>query len=367
MNKPSIIILSCLLLIILCLVGFYFYLESEIQKPFQVNSQENVFKAFKIKEKSGLREIAKDLQNEGLIKSDFAFVYYVLKNDKDHLKDGYYCLSPTMTISEIVATMENKQLKEEIKITFPEGFRLSQVEERLEKYFSQLSTSSNLQLSDLKIKDFKNQYGFLSDAPDDATLEGYLFPDTYLFYCPDPEISCEGDNPTIIKCTNGDLNAIVQKFLTNFDKKLTNDLREEIQIQGKSIFEIVTMASILEKEVQTPEDKKIVSGIFWKRIKEGTPLQSCATIAYVLNKGDWNFSEMQNAIVKNKDIESPYNTYKYNGLPIAPISNPGMDAIEAAIFPEFTDYNYFLTDPQTGKTIFSKTLEEHNQNIVKYF
>jgi len=76
---------------------------------------------------------------------------------------------------------------------------------------------------------------------------------------------------------------------------------------------------------------------------------------------------MQTAIAKNKDIESAYNTYKYKGLPIGPISNPGIDAIKAAIFPEFTDYNYFLTDPVSGKTIFSKTLEEHNQNIVKYF
>ncbi|HOA47458.1 MAG TPA: endolytic transglycosylase MltG [Candidatus Pacearchaeota archaeon] len=366
MSRVSIIIISCLLFIVLCLGGFYFYLESEVQKPFQADNKENITKTFKIEEKSGLREIAKNLKNEGLIKSDIAFVYYVLKNNKDHLKDGYYCLSPVMTISEIVETMEEEQLKEEIKITFPEGFRLSQIEERLENYFQQFSTS-NLQLSDFKTKNFKNQYGFLSDAPDEANLEGYLFPDTYLFYCFEPEVSCESGKPVISKCGKGDLNAIVQKFLTNFDKKLTSELREEIQIQGKSVFEIITMASILEKEVQTPDDKKIVSGIFWKRIKDGIPLQSCATIAYVLNEGEWTFSEMQTAIAKNKDIESAYNTYKYKGLPIGPISNPGIDAIKAAIFPEFTDYNYFLTDPVSGKTIFSKTLEEHNQNIVKYF
>jgi UPF0755 protein len=271
-----------------------------------------------------------------------------------------------MSIPEIVEIMEKGGAKEEIKITFPEGFRLSQVEERLKNNFQQLSTSDS-SLSNLKIKDFKQKYSFLSDAPDEASLEGYLFPDTYFFNCLEPEVICVDGEPRISKCNKGDLEGIVNKILSNFDQKLTSDLREEIKKQDKTIFEIVIMASILEKEVQTFEDKKIVSGIFWKRIEEGIPLQSCATIAYVLNRDGWTFSEMQTSIAKNKDIESPYNTYKYKDIPPGPISNPGIDSIKAAVFPEFTGYNYFLTDPETGATIFSQTLEKHNQNIVKYF
>lgn len=137
-------------------------------------------------------------------------------------------------------------------------------------------------------------------------------------------------------------------------------MRVEIEKREKTIYEIVTMASILEKEVKTPEDMKIVSGIFWKRIDQGRPLQSCATIAYVLGREKKQYS------YEDTRTPSPYNTYINKGLPPGPINNPGMNSILAAVYPKETDYNYFLTDPETGKTIFSKTLEEHEENKVKY-
>ena len=161
--------------------------------------------------------------------------------------------------------------------------------------------------------------------------------------------------------------SIIEKFLSNFEKKFKKEWQLYLKKQGKKIFEIVTLASILEKEVARKEDKKIVSGIFWKRIKKGKPLESCATIAYLLKK-DWNsFEEMRKDIYSAKKIDSPYNTYLYPGLPKGPISNPGLDSLEAAIFPKFTDYNYFLTDPKTKKTIFAKTYREHLKNKAKYF
>jgi len=121
------------------------------------------------------------------------------------------------------------------------------------------------------------------------------------------------------------------------------------------------MASLLEKEVNTKEDREIVSGIFWRRIKEGRPLQSCATIAYILGIDKWRYS------FEDTRIKSPYNTYLHKGLPPGPISNPGVESIRSAIFPRKSDYNYFLTDPETGNTIFAETIEEHNQNKIKYF
>jgi UPF0755 protein len=139
-------------------------------------------------------------------------------------------------------------------------------------------------------------------------------------------------------------------MLKNFDQKLTPALMAEIKAQKKSIFSIVTMASLLEKEVKTQEDKKIVSGILWKRIAIGMPLQLDATINYITNKGDASVT------IKDTKINSPYNTYKYYGLPKGPISNPGLDSISAAIYPTKTNYLYYLTD---GKTIFSETLEQH--------
>jgi UPF0755 protein len=145
-------------------------------------------------------------------------------------------------------------------------------------------------------------------------------------------------------------------MLANFGKKLNPELREKIAVQKKTIFDIVTMASLLEKEVITLDDKKIVAGILWKRLEIGMPLQLDATVNYVTGKND------PSVTIKDTTIDSPYNTYKYKGLPKGPISNPGIDSIIATIYPKKTNYWYYLTD---GKTIFSETLQQHNTAKAK--
>jgi len=136
-------------------------------------------------------------------------------------------------------------------------------------------------------------------------------------------------------------------------------LREEIQKQDKTIFEIITMASLLEREVRSIDDKKIVSGILWKRLKNKVALQVDATINYITGK------KATEGFKEDVKIDSPYNTYKYRDLPLGPISNPGLDSILASIYPEDSDFWYYLSTPE-GETIFSKTLEEHNIARVKY-
>ena len=160
-------------------------------------------------------------------------------------------------------------------------------------------------------------------------------------------------------------------MLDNFDKKLTQDLRKEISRQSKTIFEIVTMASMLEKEVKDFEAKKLVSGILWKRLENGISLQVDATITYLAGKKTTHpegvASRPYGARISIEDlqIDSPYNTYKYKGLPLGPISNPGLESILAAIYPKESDFWYYLSTPD-GKTIFSKTLQEHNLAKAKY-
>jgi len=149
------------------------------------------------------------------------------------------------------------------------------------------------------------------------------------------------------------------KMLANFDEKITPDLRKEITKQKKTIFEIITMASLIEKEVAMDEDRAIVSGILWKRIKLGIPLQVDATITYITGKNNTKIS------LNDTKINSPYNTYKYRGLPPGPIANPGIAAIRAAIFPKSSPYLFYLSAPD-GRTIFSKTLEEHNTAKTRY-
>lgn len=196
------------------------------------------------------------------------------------------------------------------------------------------------------LTDFASRFPALKDKPEYYGLEGYLFPDTYRIYA----------SSTVAE--------VIDKMLANFEIKLTPEMRAEIEKQGKSIYEIVTMASLIEKEaplVQSGEnrDAKIVSGIFWNRLKNGQALQSDATLTYVL--GDKEASHSGDDL----EIDSLYNTYKYRGLPPGPICNPGSAAIEAAIYPIATDYNYFLTAAD-GSVFYARTYDEHLQNKYKY-
>lgn len=275
-------------------------------------------KLFSIERGRDLFKIAENLEKEGLIKNKFLFNFYVItKGMSRKLQAGDYLFSPSMSIIEIVKKIIYGEVARR-EVTIPEGFTIKQIEERL----------------DLKLPE--------------TDLEGFLFPDTYQF--------------SYVVCAE----EVVRKMSDNFDKKLTPALKEEIAAQGKTIFEIVTMASLLEKEVKTKEEKEIVSGIFWKRIKERRTLDSCATIAYILRGGNWTFEEMRKEIAKGKEIYSPYNTYKYLGLPSGPICNPGFESILAAVYPKDSEYWYYFSTPE-GETIFSKTLKEHNIAQVEYF
>lgn len=170
-------------------------------------------------------------------------------------------------------------------------------------------------------------------------LEGYLFPDNYLI---DPAATSQD---------------IVKQILDNFDKKLTEDLKREIAKQKRTVPEIITMASILEKEVKTYYDKQMVVGILWKRLANNLPLQVDSTLLYFLTS--------PHPSLIDKSVESPYNTYKYAGLPLGPICNPGIESIRAAVYPVNSDYWFYLSAPG-GETIFAETLGQHLINKAKY-
>lgn len=307
-----------------------------------INRTDNygVEKQFVIENGQGLGVIVKNLKKEKLIHSEIYFkVYSVLSGKQGSFRSGEYFLSSKLNIKQIVAELTKPVfLKPEEKLTFIEGWNL--------KNYNEAILKSNLDNKDDFLKqiekNYVNDFSFLKDKPQSKSLEGYLFPDTYTFY-------------TDVKSEN-----IVRKMLFNFDRKLTNKMRTDISTQGKTIYEIVTMASVVEKEVRSANDMKIVSGIFWDRIKNGQALESCATLAYILgvNKAQYSYEDTR--------IDSPYNTYINRGLPAGPIANPGLKAIEAAIYPEYTGYNYFLTASETGETIFSKTYQEHLNNKNKF-
>jgi len=196
--------------------------------------------------------------------------------------------------------------------------------------------------------DFSSEFSFLKDKPLHRGLEGYLFPDTYRVYA------------------SSSVEEITRKMLDNFDNKLTENMRVDITSQGRTIYEVITLASLIEKEApinyQTGDNKdaKIIAGVFLNRLRIGQGLQSDATLSYIYsdNKPAHSGAELE--------VDSLYNTYKYRDLPPGPICNPGILAIEAAIYPTKTDYNYFLTPKGDSTVIYARTYDEHLKNKYKY-
>lgn len=182
---------------------------------------------------------------------------------------------------------------------------------------------------------------FFKDKSNYLSYEGYFLPDTYRVYADaKPE-------------------EIFKKVFANLDEKITPDMREEITKQNKSFNEILTMASVVEKEAPTSESMGIVADIFWRRYQKNWALQSCATVNYITGKNDPAISAQDRA------ADSLFNTYKYPGLPLGPISNPGLIAIKAVIYPIKNDYWYFMSGTD-GVMHYAKTLEEHNRNVYKF-
>lgn len=317
--------------------AYFFYFRYQV---YHSKGSRTAAEIFKIEKGERTESIAGRLLNENLIAGKFQFYYYLeIHNLLSKILPGEYEIGGNMTIPEIASIITEEQNRF-IKITFPEGWDSKKISERLSA--NGFSGDEFLHIVKNPPAELTDRFSFFSMLPMETNIEGYLFPDTYFF---SRKMNTED---------------IAKRILANFDNKLTPDLREEIKKQKKTLKDVIAMASIVEREVNSEEDRKIVSGIFWKRIKNGQPLQSCATIAYVLgvNKKQYSFEDTR--------VQSPYNTYINRGLPPGPISNPGISSIQAAMYPKETGYNYFLNDPETGKTIFSKTIEEHNANKTKY-
>jgi len=344
-RKIVYIILVFLIIILVSLIIFWWQIRTPLNPIGET-------KIFKVSKGDSAKVIAENLKDTGLIKNPFLFRLYIfLALSQYSLKPGEYELSSKMPIRDIGDTLVLGGVNEVI-ITIPEGFSLKQVEECLvgaglakRDEFMNYRPEADPLLAD---KFSKDAPPILSDKPKSVSLEGYLFPDTYRFF------SAQGGSASGGKDSLFD---IVSKMIDNLSNKLTPDLETAIKNSSYSTYEILTMASLIEKEVPKDSDRSIVAGILWKRLKAGVPLQVDATLVYITGR-----NEIYEA---DKKINSRYNTYLYRGLPKSPIANPGLSAIKAAIFPETSSYWYYLS-AKDGTTIFSKTLEEHLRNKVIY-
>lgn len=300
------------LVTILFLTAIYF--------PFVENS--TIQKIINIPSGTNAKEIVHILEkNEIIRKNNYLFIILIkLSKLEDKLKFGEYNLSPSLNMLQIL----NKLARGEIvvyKITIPEGYTSIQIAELLDK------------------KEIVEKESFLKLVKyGEKSWEGYLFPDTY-------EVPKKYGAENMFKL-----------MLSNFEQvAVDNKLINKAEQTGFTMDEIIILASIIEKEAKFAEEKRQISSVFHNRLKSGMKLQSCATIQYILGKPKEKLEE------SDLEIESPYNTYLYKGLPPDPICNPGIDSIIAALEPANEDYLYFVLG-DNGRHIFSKTYEEHLKN-----
>jgi UPF0755 protein len=277
---------------------------------------------FEVPDGATLSETANMLEEKGIVRSAFALRGYIalVKNDRPIIS-GFYLLPEKESLSMIAERIVVGEYRiNRVKILIPEGFDVWNLAKALKS----------------AIPTFDGEK-FLSIAQKD---EGYLFPDTYFFF------------------TIATPEEVVAKMRSNFDEK-TKPIAEKLAASGHSLSDIVIMASIIERETVTPEDRRIVSGILWKRIKMKMPLQVDAAFNYVNGKSTYDLT------LNDLQIDSRYNTYKYKGLPPGPIANPGLDSILAVIEPADTPYLYYLS-AKDGTMHYAKNFEEHKKNKIKY-
>lgn len=277
-------------------------------------------------------QIAQNLQNQKLIRNALAFRLLVAQlGITNKIQAGDYSLPSNLTAREIAKELLNGAL--DIWVTFPEGKR---VEEQAQIIDEKLNISGN------------EKYQFDKKAYIAAAQEGYMFPDTYLI----PKESTAG--------------AVVEKLKGTFDSKVSKSLLGKGIKNNLTSVQVVTLASLIEREAKTNEERPIIAGILLNRLKAGMALQVDATVQYAMgynaaNKTWWPVPTKENY----SDVKSPYNTYLNPGLSPGPICNPGLESIKAAAEPTDTDYFYYLHDSK-GKVHYAKTGEEHASNIRKY-
>jgi UPF0755 protein len=346
--RKIVLIISILMLLFIVVIGGggYLYIQSAL-KPLDSKSKSQ--KTVDIPIGSTVTGIAQTLAQNGIIKNAKVFKYYVKLKNEGGFMAGEYQLSPSMDVPEIVSRLKTGKVlaKASFKITIPEGKQIREIAAIMAKATNQKEDDVLNKLNDKEfIKTLMIKYpDVLTDEILNGSikypLEGYLFPATYPFYKPNPSVE--------------------EMVMVMLDKTRTvlADYSDESKDKKLSVHQLLTMASLIEEEATGKADRKKIASVFYNRIKKGMPLQTDPTVLYAQGK------HKEKVLYKDLEVSSPYNTYQHTGLPPGPIANAGKISIEAALNPEETDYYYFLATAE-GEVIFTKTLEEHNQEKAKH-
>mgnify|MGYP006285640319 CR=1 FL=1 len=325
------------------------YIESQEEALAQPAGTDNTPVTFLVEPGQSVETIANQLAAQGLINDAELFRRYVQYKGLDAgIQAGTYTLRETMTIPEVAQVLQAAKAPEQ-QVTLPEGRRMEELATLVAEQTT-ISPEAFLQLAQTgwRETDLRAQYDFLAGIPVTATLEGYLFPDTYRLP---------------MDATPYDL---VDRLLANFERQVTAEIRQGFEAHGLTLHEGVTLASIVEREAVVPAERPIIAGVYHNRLRDGWPLSACPTVQYALGyqpeEGDWWKSQLY---FSDLEIGSPYNTYRNQGLPPAPIANPGLAAIQAAASPAETEYYFFMVDCTAGdgSHLFAKTEAEHMTNF----
>ncbi|MEK7850340.1 MAG: endolytic transglycosylase MltG [Deltaproteobacteria bacterium] len=282
---------------------------------------------------ASFKQITKTLKEKGLIRDLKAFTLLAtLRGSMKKVQAGEYELNATMLPAGVLEKLE-KGLVIRHQITIPEGYNIREIAELLEQ--NSLSQKEKF-LAKASDKAFLPTIGIGA-----ATAEGFLFPDTYQF----PKGMSE--------------ETIIKKMVSRFREVSAGDLEMGAKAAGLSVKEVVTLASIVEKETGDASERPRIARVFLNRLKNGIPLQSDPTVIYGIKDFNGNLTR------KDLLTKTPYNTYRRRGLPPGPIANPGADSIKAVLYPEEGPYLYFVSR-NDGTHYFSRTLSEHNRAVYKY-
>lgn len=339
------IVFGLLLAIVLLAGGAVGYVWYGMQ-PAAASGQE-----LKITVDSGMRpaQIADLLEQNGIIRNGTFFQYYLkYKKEGSKFKAGPYAMKPGMTYDDIIAKLNAGDVipDEMIRFTIPEGFTIAQMADKLSQE-GFVDRETFLRLAD----DPQPAEGkFAKFIPDDDglrhRLEGYLFPETYEF----KKGSTEADM----------INRMLQELDKRLEKELPADWEQKLAALNVDFHQLMTIASLIEREVVVDEERALVAGVIYNRLNKGMMLQIDATVQYLFDQ------QKERLLNKDLKIESPYNTYLHEGLPPGPISSPSLASIQAALDPEPSDYLYYVTKKDgTHKHLFAKTYKEHLRNIQK--
>jgi len=350
------------LLILLGVGGFfgYRYVESALQ-PVDANSKQYV--TVQIPEGANLQQIGDTLENSGLVKHGFIFSLYAKYKDYSDLKSGYYNLQKSMSTDDIIKELQKGGTPQPQEValanlTIPEGYTLDQIAQtvgQLQGDFKEPLTADAF-LAKVQDETFISQLvakypALLESLPTKESgvryrLEGYLFPATYAIK----------ESTTI--------ESLIDEMVAAMDKNLSAHYTA-IKEKNLTVNELLTIASLVEKEGLKTDDRKLIAGVFYNRLNLGMPLQSNIAILYAEGKLGQNISLADDAAI-DTTINSPYNDYTNLGLMPGPVDSPSLDAIEASINQTKSDYLYFVANVQDGKVYFATTREEHDRNVAEH-